>query len=58
MKRKYRIYPSDRPITIGETMAVSADEAVRNYWWTACKKGDPFTYTEKKPSDFEAVEVR
>jgi hypothetical protein len=58
MKRKYRIYPLDRPLTIGETMATSAAEAVRNYWWTNCKKGDPFAYTEYKPTDFEAVAVR
>lgn len=56
--KKYRIYPADRPITVGETMAVSEDEAVRNHWWIHCKGGDRFAYTDYKPTDFVAVRIQ
>lgn len=40
---------------VGETWAVSADKAITNYWWKNYKLGNPYTYTEYKPSDFRAV---
>ena len=39
----------------GQTWAVSEEKATNNYWWNNCKCGDPFTITDYKPSDFEAV---
>ena len=40
---------------VGQTWAVSEEKATNNFWWNNCKGGDPFAYTDYKPSDFEAI---
>lgn len=52
-KKLYYILHDDE--YVGQTWAPSGDKAVTNYWWKTCKGGDPFAYTDYKPTDFDAV---
>lgn len=52
-KELYYIILNGKPV--GKTYAVSPEKACNNYWWVNCKNRNPYAYTEKKPSDFDAV---
>ena len=54
-KKRFYIIRNGRKV--GETWAVSVEKAVNNYWWKNCKECSPYTYTDFKPSDFDAVEA-
>ena len=54
---KRRFYIIHNGHKVGETWAVSAEKATTNYWWKNHKECNPYTYTDFKPSDFDAVEA-
>ena len=53
-KRKYRIML--RGVCVGESIAVSPEKAINNWWWKNVKGEDEFSPRYYDPSEFDAVE--
>lgn len=41
----------------GESSAVSPEKAINNVWWNNIKHRDPYTLTDIRPEDLNAVEL-
>lgn len=54
---KKKFYIIRNGIKVGESWAVSANKAISNYWWKYDKHCDPYFYTERSVSDYDAVEA-
>lgn len=54
-KRKYYIILNGQHV--GESWAVSPKKAINNWWWKNVKGEDEFSFRERDPEDFDAVEA-
>ena len=56
-KRLYGIYLKNKPIKIGEQVAVSEKQAVQLWWFREKKHGDPYAYADTRTTDYVAVQI-